>query len=81
MWVHDLSTWRSLEAPLFPNLSILLLERVKGESYEKDQAMVDEHVLRDVNMIQDLAPNLSFFRIHSSPPYEKAMMTIFRSRS
>ncbi|KAG9646119.1 hypothetical protein KCU64_g10649, partial [Aureobasidium melanogenum] len=81
MWVHDLNTWRSLEAPLFPNLSILLLERVKGESYEKDQAMVDEQVLRDVNMIQDLAPNLSFFRIHSSPPYEKAMMTIFRSRS
>ncbi|KAH0370813.1 hypothetical protein KCU65_g2358, partial [Aureobasidium melanogenum] len=78
-WEHDLSTWTSLEAPLFPNLSNLRLKGVKSDNGGQDQAMVDEHALRNVNMIRGLAPNLEFFDIRSELQHEKALMVAFRT--
>lgn len=79
MWVHDLNTWRSLESPLFPTLSYLRLERVKGDNYGQDQATIDDHALRDVKMIRDLVPKLDFFEVDSNLQHETALKTIFMS--
>ncbi|KAG9677915.1 hypothetical protein KCU95_g17136, partial [Aureobasidium melanogenum] len=79
MWVHDLNAWRTLEAPSFPKLSYLFLKGVQGNGYGQDQAMIDEHALRDVKMIRDLAPNLCFFSIRSRLQHEEALMAIFEA--
>lgn len=81
IWEHDLNTWTSLEAPLFPNLLVLRLKGVKDHGYGQDRAMIDEHALRDIEMIRDLAPDLESFYIESNLEHEKALTTVFRSGS
>lgn len=79
IWEHDLSTWRSLEGPLFPCLEILHLGQVKNYGLEREQAALDKVALKNVEIIQNLAPKLNELHVESTRLNEKALMAIFKA--
>jgi hypothetical protein len=84
LWEHDLNTWSSLKAPLFPKLELLLLGKVKDHSHQESQATIDQNALRDVKVIRNLAPNLEDFLIgrygpDRQNPYERALVAAFEA--
>ena len=90
MWEHDLNTWTSLGAPLFPSLTFLHLGKVKDHGCRRSHAVINENASRDVKLIRSLAPKLtSFLTNHESvsfdyrsnvwPPYEMALKIAFEA--
>jgi hypothetical protein len=87
MWEHDLSTWTSLEPPLFPHLECLRLGNVKDHVIAGSQATFYKTALRDVEVMRSLAPHLKRFHVDDSPmtryytnvrpPYETALKAVF----
>jgi hypothetical protein len=42
LWEHDLNTWTSLKALVFPNLELLRLGKVKDHGYQESQEILDD---------------------------------------
>lgn len=84
LWEHDLDTWVSLEAPLFPNLKILLLGRVRDHGQQEDHGTINEDATRYIEVIRSLAPNLTDFLIGQygpteQLPHERALVAAFKA--
>jgi hypothetical protein len=84
LWEHDLNTWPSIKAPLFPNVEFLLLGRVKPHGYQTSQVLMNEDALRNVKMIRSLAPKLKVLQIgrygpDMQNPYERALVAAFEA--
>lgn len=82
LWEHDLNTWTSLKAPLFPNLNILLLGRVRDHGHQESIESLYENGSRDMKVIRSLAPNLEDFLIGQCGPaeqlpHERALVAAF----
>lgn len=86
LWEHDLNTWTSLKAPLFLNLEVLVLGRVRDRGHQESQESLDENASRDMNVIRSLAPKLNAFLIGQCGPaeqlpHERALVAAFEAGS
>lgn len=82
MWEHDLSTWTSMRAPLFPNLEFLSLGKIKHYGHRGSQTTNNKDVSRIVKVIRSLAPRLKSLDIGQyvsggHPPHIRALMDAF----
>ena len=84
LWEHDLNTWTSLKAPLFPNLKILLLGRVRDHGHQESQESLDEDASGDINVFRSLAPMLEDLLVgqcgpDKQLPHERALVAAFEA--
>jgi hypothetical protein len=84
LWEHDLETWPSLKASMFPNLQILLLGKVKDRGRQESQGTTHADASKDVKVIRSLAPNLEDFFIGQRGsglqlPHERALVAAFEA--